>query len=68
MSKKFYATSTMSQPGGKGYYEITANDYYHARELIHSHVRDRWSFMYESLEEVHPSDRILICKLGESDA
>ena len=26
MSKKFYATSTMSQPGGKGYYEITANE------------------------------------------
>ena len=64
MNKTFYATSTASQYGGKGYYEIHAVDEQHARDIIFWHVRDSWSFLYTDLEEIHPDDRILICKLA----
>jgi hypothetical protein len=62
-TKTFYATSTASQPGGKGYYEIIAHTESEARTKVHNFTKGSWSFMYTSLEDVHPLDRVFIKRL-----
>lgn len=53
---KFYATLAKSQ-GGPGCVEVEAENRVEAREKVFKHLGDKWSFLYDSLEEVHPFDR-----------
>lgn len=64
--KTYYATISSNQSfngkPGYGYVEIHAKDEWEAREKIHNATDRKWAFMYKSLDDVHPLDRI---KLGE---
>lgn len=56
--KVFYVTVAANMPRGAGYYEIHAESEAHARLLAFAHCPEgRWSFMYDSLEQIHKLDR-----------
>lgn len=55
----FYITTASNMPNGAGYWEIHAPSEEDARALAFKHCPDgRWSFLYTSLEKVHPLDRV----------
>ena len=54
---KFYVTIAASQPRGSGYYEVRANTEAEARKIVFDNLGQLWSFIYSSLEDVHPLDR-----------
>lgn len=64
--KTYFATLSTNQSFngslGPGYVEITAESEKEARDKIQHATSGRWSFMYHSLEAVHPLDQI---KLGD---
>lgn len=49
----YYATLGRNQ----GCVEIHAKNEPRARRLMFKHYGDKWSFMYDSIEQVHPADR-----------
>lgn len=54
----FYVTIASNMPRGAGYYRVFARDREQARALAFRHCPDgRWSFMYDSLDDVHEFDR-----------
>jgi hypothetical protein len=56
--KSFYVTVAANMPRGSGYYKILAVDEQSARECAFARLPDgRWSFIYPSLDDVHPLDR-----------
>ena len=55
---KFYVTTAANMPHGCGYWEVNAKDKHQARGLAFLHCPEgRWSFIYESLDDVHEMDR-----------
>ena len=58
----FFITTSANQPTGAGYFEVHEDDSEKARKLVFELIGPQWAFMYNSLEDVHPLDRI---KLGE---
>jgi hypothetical protein len=55
--KSFFVTITSSQPHGAGYFEVKASNYTTAREATFQALGDKWSFIYNSFEDIHPLDR-----------
>lgn len=62
---KFFATIASNQ-GGPGYIEIHAIDEADARSLISVYTNGRWAFMYNSLDEIHISDRKCLGIIGDN--
>ena len=56
---QYYMTLAKSH-GGPGYILVNADDISKAREKMFSQYGDKWSFSYNSLDEVHPNDRIFL--------
>lgn len=57
----FYVTSAYGMPMGCGYWRVCADTESEARDLAFKHCPDgRWSFMYPTLDAVHPLDRRLL--------
>jgi len=56
--KEFYVTTTNSMPLGAGCVRVLARSYAEARDLAFQFMPEgRWSFMYETLADVHELDR-----------
>lgn len=55
--QSFFVTIASNQPYGAGYFEVKASDRIKAREATFDAIGNKWSFMYDSLEDVHPLDR-----------
>ena len=55
----YYATLGTTH-GGPGYIKIFAENENEARKLVNEYTGHKWAFMYDSLEDVHKFDRILI--------
>jgi hypothetical protein len=59
--KTFYVTVASNHPLGPGCYEIHAEGEREARQIAFNKCPDgRWSFIYPSLNDVHPLDRGII--------
>ena len=59
LRQTYYVTVASNMPDGPGYYEIHAPSEGDAREAAFSRLPDgRWSFLYRSLDAIHPLDRI----------
>jgi SAM-dependent methyltransferase len=58
--KAFYVSTTDTMKLGTGCVQVHAADVDEARRLAFEYMPDgRWSFMYSSLSELHPVDRVL---------
>jgi elongation factor P hydroxylase len=56
--REFYVTVAANMPHGAGHWVVIAEDESEARRLAFAHCPDgRWSFMYQSIDEVHKLDR-----------
>lgn len=55
--KTFFVTIAANQPHGAGYFEVKAETREEARKKTVEALGVKWSFMYDSLEEVHEFDR-----------
>ena len=60
----YYVTVAANHPGGCGYWEVKAQDETEARERAFDSLGSKWSFIYSTLEEVHPLDRKRHGRLG----
>lgn len=56
--KSFFVTIASNQPYGRGYFEVIASSRNCARDATFGAIGSKWAFMYDSLEEVDPLDRI----------
>lgn len=54
---EYFCTTASSHQEGSGYYKVIATDVLQARLAVHKHTNGKWSFLYKSLEDVHPLDR-----------
>jgi len=54
----YYFTFGSGQKYAPGYYEIQAKDHVEARKMMHKKVNNKWSFVYDNLDDIHPNDRI----------
>ena len=55
--KTYFATIASNQPKGPGYWEIKASSEVKAREAVSKALDNRYSMLYDNLEEIHPLDR-----------
>lgn len=66
MTNIYYATFGLGQKHEAHYVKIHAENEIKARLLMFEHFKDKWAFMYDSVDDIHPLDRCpLPFEIGE---